>query len=348
METATSFAPALRSMTTSKARRKTLFIRLDKIGDLVCTMPTDEVFDNAYEKIWVLSKGMGEIATAAIPPRRFIELDKNNWKESSQKFSEFLETEKPDLAISFQAPWWIHYQLWKHRVPQRVGVKSQWHSFLFLNHGLRQKRSQAEKHEFQYNLELAHLALKINRDSITSKEPILKLKAPMVEWPRPSTTGYIVVHPGMAGSALNWQQSQYISWMDRFLNERFLDIYISGTPADEPYLDQIKAHFQNHPRVHVLQSKLNFQQMLAMLESAEFVLAPSTGVAHLAASLGTAVKAIFSPVRVQSPRRWQPRGPRVQIYLPQVGCPAAFRCLGEACRYYNCMNQVQVDTKSPS
>lgn len=333
-------------MNTNKSRKRILFIRLDKIGDLVCTMPADEVFDNAYEKVWVLAKGMGEIAKAAIPPRNYIELDKNNWKESSQKFAKFLKAERPDIAISFQAPWWIHYQLWRHRIAQRFGVQSQWHSFLFLNHGFRQKRSRSDKHEFQYNLELAHQALKTNRDSISSKEPILKLKAPSMEWPRPSTVKYIVVHPGMAGSALNWKQSQYIDWMEHFLNERPFDIYISGTAADEAYLDQIKLHFQNHPRVQILQSKLNFQQMLAMLESAEFVLAPSTGVAHLAASLGVPVKAIFSPVRVQSPLRWQPRGKNVQIFLPQVGCPAAFRCLGEACLYYNCMDQVQADTKS--
>ncbi|MEN0059029.1 MAG: glycosyltransferase family 9 protein, partial [Bdellovibrio sp.] len=55
-----------------------------------------------------------------------------------------------------------------------------------------------------------------------------------------------------------------------------------------------------------------------VLGAAKAVIVPSTGIAHLAASLGTPVIGLYSPVRVQHPRRWAARGPQVKILMPPV------------------------------
>src|SRR5690606_18401874 len=46
------------------------------------------------------------------------------------------------------------YVAWITKVPFRGGLISRWQSFLFLNKGVRQKRSLANMHEADYNLEL--------------------------------------------------------------------------------------------------------------------------------------------------------------------------------------------------
>ena len=49
---------------------------------------------------------------------------------------------------------------------------------------------------------------------------------------------------------------------------------------------------------------------------ARSVVAPSTGVLHLAAALGVPAIGIYSPLKVEHPRRWAPRGPRATFLVP--------------------------------
>ncbi len=320
---------------------KGLLIRLDKIGDLVSTVPCDEILPPEIQGHWVISQGLGEILQAATPKRHWTEFQKKYSLSQLILFIHFLREHRFDFAVSFQAPWWVSLALWLTRVPLRFGTKSQWHHFLFLNHGTRQKRSQATQHEAEYNLDLVKSALQSLGFSHEAKTaPVLKLNAPGT-WVRPQILGrYFVVHPGMAGSARNWSQAQYIMAIQQLLKETDLQAVLTGTPADEPYLHQIKSSFTQEKRFHVYQGQLNMQELLDCLKQAEFVLAPSTGVLHLSASLGQKTLGIYSPIRVQHPTRWSARGKQVSIFVPEVKCPAQAVCLGKSCRSFDCMETI--------
>lgn len=316
--------------------KKIVLIRLDKIGDLICTLPTDQVLDQSvYDVTWVVQTGMGNIVNFGEKKRRFIELDKSKPEESRKIFAEFLKQNDFDYAVSFQCPWWINYELFKACIRHRIGVLSQWHSFLFLNEGVRQKRSRAIKHEFEYNLELVE---KITGPLTQNpKEIYFKFKKPQSTATLEKfglSPNYIVVHPGMMGSALNWPQQKYIEYIDKQIKLNRL-IVITGTDADEPYLDQIKKVYLNHPQVKWLQSKLNFSELLEILNYSEKIIAPSTGVAHIAASLDKEVHAIFSHIRVHHPIRWSPRGKNIHVYLPKVANP-------ETCDHSDCMTKIEL------
>ena len=127
---------------------------------------------------------------------------------------------------------------------------------------------------------------------------------------------YIVIHPGMMGSALNWTQNQYNELIQQQIEKNKI-VCITGTAADDPYLNKIKEKFAEHDQVRWLQSQLNLKELITVLAEAEFVVAPSTGVAHLAASAGAKVHGIYSPVKVHHPRRWGPRGPQVTVHVPE-------------------------------
>lgn len=333
-------------------KKKVLFIRLDKIGDLICSLPIDESsFLQDVESEWVIAKGLAFVADHATPQRKYLELDKGNSKESSIKLLAFLKQWQPDLAISLQAPWWVHWCLFKAGIPLRVGVYSQWHSFLFLTHGVRQKRSLAEKHEADYNQEILNkgweLLTKIPVD-IKTATPVLKMKSKNAEITLEKfdlfSGHYTVVHPGMAGSALNWPLEKYKEWIAEVLEDSNDPIVITGTPLDEFWIKPLREHFQNESRVRILQNQLNTEQLLGVLAHARLVLAPSTGVMHLAASLGTKTFGIFSPIRVQRALRWQARGPHVKIFASTANCAEQFHCIKEKCPHYNCMEKINVDT----
>lgn len=321
-------------------KKNIVLIRLDKIGDLICSLPVDQVIDGEkYDVTWIVQKGMGQVVDLGSKKRKYFELDKNDPKASAVELAKILKQIQPEVAISFQAPWWVNFELFKARVHIRSGVRSQWHSFLFLNQGLRQKRSLAVQHELQYNLDLVLSTLKQKASPEFLYFEITKPKGlEVLEKFGLTPNAYVVVHPGMMGSALNWKQSQYIAYIHQQILQK-KKIVITGTASDEPYLTEIKKEFAADSHVFILQSQLNMKELIQILANAEFVVAPSTGVAHLAASVGARVLAIFSPVRVHHPRRWAPRGPHVEIKLPQVTCPATHKCWLEKCPYFNCMDQ---------
>lgn len=322
---------------------KGLFIRLDKIGDLVSTVPCDEVLPKNVECTWMISRGLGTVLDCANPKRSWVDYEKRFSFQQFFLFLNFLKQQQFDFAISFQAPWWVNCALWLARVPCRFGVLSQWHHFLFLSDGLRQRRSRAVQHEADYNFDLVLGACdRLKMSFADSSTPVLKLLAPKI-WTKPDPLQkYFVVHPGMAGSARNWPQEKYIQLIEQLFSTTDLQCALTGTPADEDYLQKIKQHFSNHPRFHLLQNKLNMKELLDCLDGSEFVVAPSTGVLHLAASLGKKTIGIYSPILVQHPTRWKARGQDVTVFVPAVKCPAKRQCLLGACPEYDCMNLISV------
>ncbi len=300
------------------SKKKVFLIRLDKIGDLICTLPVDQILDESkFDITWIVQKGLGAVVDLGTKKRKYLELDKANPKQSAIKLRHLINELNPDVAISFQGPWWVNFELFKAQVPQRSGVYSQWHSFLFLTEGVRQKRSQSLQHEFDYNKDIVLKTFALKDDRRFHFFEIAKPDGTSVlQKFKLTEKNFIVIHPGMMGSALNWSQEQYID----FINEKILQhkvVCITGTSSDDPYLTEIKKVFFNNSAVHWLQNQLNLIELVQLLSAAEYVVAPSTGVAHLAASVGATIHGIYSPVKVHHPRRWAPRGPNVVVHVPE-------------------------------
>lgn len=327
-------------------KKKLLLIRLDKIGDLVSTLCVDQVINHEgrtlhdeYEVVWCLQKGLGLIAESSSPVRKYLELDKTNPTQSRQQLRDFLAQEKIDMAVSFHAPWWVAWELFKAQVKLRAGVLSKLHSFFFFNRRIRQKRSRSLKHEADYNTELICRALHLP----AQESPLLKLSCQnnsnLLASLHLSPHEYSVVHPGMAGSAKNWSSQHFIKIISHLSQKN--PVVVTGTKMDEIYLQPIKDHFRFSQSVLILQDRLSLAELLVLLKSARQVIAPSTGVLHLAAALGTPVYGIYSPIRVQDPRRWAPRGEgSITLFKPYLSCPVKFECLGDKCPHYDCMNLI--------
>ena len=323
-------------------RPQAVFIRLDKIGDLVCTLPVDEIAELQNWQIhWVIAKGLEALAEAAVPPRRFLELERNG-RQSFFQLLRHLKEINPQLVVVFQAPWWVSLACYLARVPVRSTRLSQWHSYLFFNRSLRQSRSLAEKHEADYNLELLRFALK---SDVKSDTPVLRLTTSVASISNLPSLPFLVVHPGMFGSALNWPPTKYSELIQILLAEnKDASVVITGTLQDERFLTELKNSWSQNPRVLFLQNQLSLRELLFVLSKAKMVFAPSTGVLHLAASLGRVSVGLYSPVRVHLSKRWGPRGARALALTPKVECPATTECLGSSCKFFPCMASVSADS----
>lgn len=302
-----------------------VLVRMDKIGDLVLTMPVDShpALGGAREH-WFISSGMGFVPENALPRRSFTEFKRSFSFSEFFRMCKWLRANKPQTIILLHNPWWVSLAAWSAGVPERIGRLSQWHSFLFYNLGIRQKRSASDRHESDYNFDLVEwglgrLGLRATRDLAQTKSGFLRLRAPG-DTNALGTHGlkageYRVVHPGMAGSALNWPSENFSELIADLARESV--VVITGTKMDAKYLEPLKAVCENK-NVCWLVGKLNTRELLDILASSRSVVAPSTGVLHLAASLGRPALGIYSPRRVEHPRRWGPKGDRVAYVMPRV------------------------------
>ena len=94
--------------------KKVIFVRLDKIGDLVSTMPMDEICRQLQTKLqidfkWVISEGLQFLADNAVPKREYFTLSlQNNWKNKWKSFwnlVDFFKKENPSLLVIYYAFW---------------------------------------------------------------------------------------------------------------------------------------------------------------------------------------------------------------------------------------------------
>lgn len=322
-------------------KKKLLLIRVDRIGDLVLTLPVDQQDElkRKYDILWWISQGLEFVLEASREPRQFLSIKKEGgWKEFWHLFK-VIRAVRPHIAVIFQAPWWISLLCFLAGVRVRGGRRSQWHSYLFLNKGLRQSRSQSDKHESEYNFELLNHVLNIHNP----KRPHLDLFVPesktILNKFGLQAKKYYVVHPGMAGSSRNANTSFYLQVIKNYSEKD--TVVITGTKADLPYIEPLKEKLSGEQNILWLNEKLNGRELIAVVQESIATVAPSTGVVHLAASTGTKTLGIYSPVQTQWPRRWGPRGNDIQIFKPNVTCPGTRNCLFKACPHFDCMDSLK-------
>ena len=296
---------------------------MDKLGDLVLSLSVDEHPALRGRRVhWLVTKGLGFIPAQAAPKRLATEFKRGFSPFEFFRLVKWLQRQRPQTVILLHNPWWVSCAMWWARVPERIGRQSQWHSFLFLNVPIRQKRSLADRHESDFNFDLVELGmhqLGLRRTFNLSqvKRSYLRLVAPnpfgTVESRGLKANAYRIVHPGMAGSALNWPQSLYRELIETLAREA--PVVITGTKADQKYLSALTP-LKGTPGVHWLVGELTSPELLDLLSQARAVIAPSTGVLHLAASLGAPSLGLYSPRRVEHPRRWGPKGINAGYLVP--------------------------------
>jgi ADP-heptose:LPS heptosyltransferase len=318
---------------------KILILRRDRLGDVLMTLPS-----------LVYLRGL-------FPEAKLDFYCQNNLHELLKGFCDEVRVElvqncekKYDGVLFLNGELSDAWKIFKSKIAIRVGLYSKPTSFLFLNGGLRQKRSSSGKNEAESNLELAQvLATRLGIDQKFSKtESVLpvneKARTKAVELFSElgisKESPIAIFHPGMRGSALNITAQSYLRLIEEFENRGYQIVLSQGPEKQDLHLKvQI---LQERPNLHVL-SGLNLAELAECFRLAKWVVAPSTGPLHLAHWVGVSTLGIYSPVKAQHPVRWAPWGGKKpsKILMPQVTCPAETECLGASCEFFNCMDKLK-------
>ena len=155
-------------------------------------------------------------------------------------------------------------------------------------------------------------------------------------------SGYWVLH-AMAADAYKVWPLEKVRGLIESASQRFpqLALILTGSGADRQALEQLAAGIgARNGGVHVLAGELDIAETAACLAGAACVVAPDTGVLHLAAAVGAPVVGLYAPTfaSLVGPRSALPVASVIQ--KPQTCAP----CLEKKCPYTpkNCMDQIGV------
>jgi len=344
---------------------KYLINRSDAIGDNILTMPMAQAIkelDPQAEVAIITSHICRDIyKNHPFVDKVFLFDKKESYLKKLKKCFAMFKEFRPDFYYYVGGSQTPNFVAWLKGVRLRGGILSKWTTFLVLNSGTRQKRSQVAQHEIFYNVDLLrHLDgfekvddktyyPKINL--VENKQNLIEFKSELEHSGLKPDKEMMFIHPGMTGHTLNWPSRNYarlIKRLELLYPERF-NFIISHTPSDNPYLIGIKDELKDSAKLNSSVYYFNgavkgLENYMTIMKNASIFIGPSTGTTHLAATLNVPVVGIYSPIKAQSALRWGPSGEgKVEVVTPDVVCGEFLKCAGETCPYFECMSKIEVD-----
>ncbi len=337
---------------TKTVPKRLLISRTDRIGDFILTLPVFEAIKREHNiNITVLCN---HIAVPLLKNNPFVDgiisVDKDFNRDSLIK--EIHANSFDALLVMVNDPLILSLLPALKQIPIRIGPLSKPAAFIHYSHPVLQKRSKSRKNEAEYNLELLKV---FNQPSHNRIKPRLYLS-------EKETQGFlskhrdlyekfgkglkwIVLHSGMNDSALNMKSEFYSDLLSGLLNQDFL-VWLTGAGKAEYNTNQslIKgSSISEQPKVINSAGWFNLRELAILISLSSAYIGPSTGPTHIANAVDTPLVSFYPPISVQSAKRWEPYLFKGTIYTPQVLCKQKFKCKGEKCRFFYCMDKIRVD-----
>jgi len=324
-----------------EAPKRILCLRLERIGDLVMTLPAlAELRALAPEASIDLVVGSWnrEIA-AAIPGIDRIETADADWLTRGPGGVSALglalraagwRTRRYDLAINFEPDIRTNIALAASGARRTAGFRSGGGGPL-LDLAL----------EYDARAHTADNALNLVRGAVGGEaidRPQATLRLPDTARAEASRllsplTGVqkIGIHVSAGRAVKQWPEAQFRQVAERLIRDRAAGIVLTGAPEDRAQIDAVRCGLPAD-RVVDVSGGTDLITVAAVIEQLDLFVTGDTGPMHLAHAAGTPVVAVFGP---SDPRRYGPRGVHdivVRVDLPCSPCnrirlPPA-RCTG--------------------
>lgn len=299
-----------------------IFSRTDSIGDVMLTLPMIGIFKEFFPSCKIIF--LGKKYTKAIA-------------DSCKNIDVFLDwdelvsqppKDRPAILKSLTADAIIHIfpnrkistLAKKAKIPLRIGTSHRIYHWLTCNKLVNFTRKNSNLHEAQLNLKLLeHFGIKKDY-SLKELENYYGLKA--IE----KTEGLknliddgrfnLILHPKSKGSAREWGLANFSDLIKHLPDDKF-KIFITGTKEEGEMMENF---FSENPHTIDLTGKFSLGELIAFINSADGIVAASTGPLHIAAALGKTAIGIYAPMRPIHPGRWAPVGKNANVFVLDKIC----------------------------
>lgn len=275
--------------------KKICLMRLSAIGDVCHAVAMVNRIQTAWpdtEITWVIGKVEYQLVKL-MPNIRFIIFDKKRGKAAVDDLKHSVKGEVFDALLMMQVALRANLASRVINAKQRIGfdwARSKELHWLFAN-----KRVASRKHahvldgfmDFADALGVPSVE-KLKWDIPVSDEDKL--------WARQQaqTLGkYMVIAPAASKAERNWLPERYASIAD-YIQQQNVNVILCGGPGklDRETADAIKHHAAKE--LQDFTGKTSLHQLLMLLKHADLVIAPDTGPAHMATTVGTPVIGLYA------------------------------------------------------
>ncbi|MEZ5083968.1 MAG: glycosyltransferase family 9 protein [Bacteroidales bacterium] len=301
-----------------------LISRTDSIGDVILTLPMAGVLKKVYPESTILFLGRAytrDIVETSRFVDRFLDWDEINAMDRCTKVETF-NSFKADVIIHVFPRRMIAMLARQAKIPIRIGTTGRAYHYLLCNRLVPLSRKRSTLHEAQLNLKLIQ-SLVAHENYILDEipayygfskvDPLHEQYAILLSKQKFN----LIIHPKSKGSAREWGLDNFKKLIEILPRDRF-NIFITGTEADGKKIKSALVDQFSH--INDLTGKLSLKELISFINSADGLLAASTGPLHIAAALGKFALGLYPPIKPMHPGRWAPIGKRAHYLVMDKDC----------------------------
>ena len=289
---------------------KIIISRTDSIGDVMLTLPLTGILKQYFPKIPIVFLAK----TYTLPVLKCCQhIDEiADWSLVENKsFAEqvkFLKSFKADTIVHVFPSKQIAKAAKVAEIKWRIGTGRRAYNLFNCNLKTWFTRKNSNLHEAQLNVKmLQKLGLeKVYALLELSKFSEFKNIYTLPDWIKiDPLKKNIILHPKSKGSAAEWGIPNFNKLIELLAKEN-VKVFVTGTAAEEEIIaGQLNLDYSE---VSNLLGKLSLQDLIALIDATDTIVAASTGPLHIAAALGKTAIGIYSNRRPIHPGRWAPMG----------------------------------------
>lgn len=290
-----------------------LFIRTDRMGDVLMNLPAVHLLRQAYPKSWItlaLDRSLDGLLNGHPDLDEVMLIDAAKLRKNGAARMEFcrsLRCAAFNLAVVSNPEKWTHFSVFWAGIPVRVGWRRKWG--WLLTRSLKDKKAISDRHEIDSNLELAGLVTDKKWDgtlALSADEDAKNLMDGLLA--KEGIQGDIVaIHPGTSNPAKKWASERFAEVSDHFQKKGFSVALIGGTQEIGTSEDVVR---KSSLRPFDLTGRFDLARLKAFLghPRVKLLISSDSGPVHIAWMQDTPVVALYSKEAEGSdPTRWGPR-----------------------------------------
>lgn len=329
----------------NESRFNILVVRTDRIGDVVLSLPVAAAIKSKYPNC-KLSFLVREYTKPIVEANKFIDeiivIKERNGKFKLFENVELIKKHNIDVVIVLYPTFIVSLIMFLAGIKKRVGTGYRLYPFLFTDK-VYEHRKDAKKHEIEYNFGLLKpLGIDFNpgienvKFNLNLSGSLLKkVEKILDEHNISSDKGFIILHPGSGGSAVDLPIEKFKELIT-LLTENDVNIVLTGSKSEKHMNDKLVVN----KNVFNFAGLFNLEELMALISKANLLVANSTGPIHIAAALGIQTFGFYPKIKSCSAERWGPYSNKKKIYQPELDCQD---CTREQCEKLNCMSYININ-----
>jgi len=306
-----------------------LICRTDNIGDVVLTLPLAGYLKKLYPgaRVDFLCR-----AYAAPLVENCVFVDEVLVLEDLEDPAAYFKTAGVDAIIFAFPNRRLALAAKRAGVRNRVGSSHRWFHWFTCNKLAHFSRANSCYHEAQLNFALlAPLGIE-HMPALVALPPLFGLSAPRL----PAVVARLVpgrfnliLHTKSNGNGREWPLEHYAALAHALLEYADVHIWLTGSTAEGAAIAAAAPALLAAPNVSDLCGRLTLEELMALINACDGLVASGTGPLHMSAALGRPTLGLFPPIKPIHPGRWGTLGAKAQTLCvdePCAACVNAARC----------------------